>query len=259
MGMLLRRITQHVKEQNWLAVCIDFVIVVIGVGVALFAQQWMSDRQQLANLVEAEAALQGDLGRNYFNAKERIAVATCRIESYQALGEQLLAADDSWTANPRDPENALRQALPAAFRSPSRGWGSNTWETELARGTLNRMPDVRRRQLDSVFRQSEHAQLLQREIWTLQGQLKPLAAAKTIGQSDRLHFYSILGELDEKSALLEHISVQIIENIEEVGIDMNEVDQRVVSDAIADFGVTRGEIYGPCFELQNWPALQSPF
>lgn len=222
--MLLRRITKHVKDQNWFAVGLDFVIVVIGVGVALFAQQWMSDRQQLANLVEAEAALQLDLGRNYFNAKERISVATCRVESYQALAEQLLEADDSWTAKPRDAENTLRQALPAAFRSPSRGWGSNTWETELARGTFNRMPDARRRQLDNLFRQTEHAQLLQREIWTHQGQLKPLAAAKTIGQSDRLHFYSILGELDEESALLEHISGQIIESIEEVGIDLDEAD-----------------------------------
>ena len=29
--MLLRRITQHVKDQNWFAVAVDFVIVVIGV------------------------------------------------------------------------------------------------------------------------------------------------------------------------------------------------------------------------------------
>ena len=29
--MLLRRITEHVKTQNWTAVAIDFVIVVVGV------------------------------------------------------------------------------------------------------------------------------------------------------------------------------------------------------------------------------------
>ena len=30
--MILRRITEHVKAQNWFAVAIDFVIVVVGVG-----------------------------------------------------------------------------------------------------------------------------------------------------------------------------------------------------------------------------------
>lgn len=35
--MALRRLTQHIKDQNWFAVTLDFVIVVIGVGVALAA------------------------------------------------------------------------------------------------------------------------------------------------------------------------------------------------------------------------------
>jgi len=33
--MLLRSISKHVKDQNWFAVALDFVIVVIGVAVAM--------------------------------------------------------------------------------------------------------------------------------------------------------------------------------------------------------------------------------
>ena len=33
--MLLRRITKHIKEQNWFAVGIDFVIVVFGVFIGI--------------------------------------------------------------------------------------------------------------------------------------------------------------------------------------------------------------------------------
>jgi hypothetical protein len=32
--MILRRITQHVKDQNWFAVALDFVIVVVGILIA---------------------------------------------------------------------------------------------------------------------------------------------------------------------------------------------------------------------------------
>ena len=43
--MLLRRITQHVKEQNWFAVGIDFFIVVVGVFVGMQVNNWNEVRQ----------------------------------------------------------------------------------------------------------------------------------------------------------------------------------------------------------------------
>lgn len=54
--MILRRLTEHVKNQNWFAVALDFVIVVIGVGVALMGQQWLSDRQQRAGDCQSNRA-----------------------------------------------------------------------------------------------------------------------------------------------------------------------------------------------------------
>jgi hypothetical protein len=47
--MLLRRITEHVKNQNWTAVGLDFVIVVVGVFVGLQVQEWAEeqDRREL--------------------------------------------------------------------------------------------------------------------------------------------------------------------------------------------------------------------
>lgn len=38
--MLLRRVTKHVKEQNWFAVAIDFLIVVIGVFIGIQVANW---------------------------------------------------------------------------------------------------------------------------------------------------------------------------------------------------------------------------
>jgi hypothetical protein len=46
--MLLRRVIDHVREQNWTAIAIDFVIVVIGVFVGI----------QVANLNEARVERQ---------------------------------------------------------------------------------------------------------------------------------------------------------------------------------------------------------
>ncbi len=38
--MLLRRITQHVKDQNWFAVFVDFLIVVVGVFIGIQVANW---------------------------------------------------------------------------------------------------------------------------------------------------------------------------------------------------------------------------
>ena len=52
--MLLRRITQHVKDQNWFAVFLDFFIVVAGILIAFQITNWNEARVEnnLQSLVE---------------------------------------------------------------------------------------------------------------------------------------------------------------------------------------------------------------
>ena len=63
--MLLRRVTKHIQTQNWFAVLVDFVIVVVGVFVGLQVQDWNDSRKERAEedillarlLVETQALL----------------------------------------------------------------------------------------------------------------------------------------------------------------------------------------------------------
>ncbi len=55
--MLLRRITEHVKAQNWTAVALDFVIVVTGVFIGLQVSDWNENRKIKQNYAEAQARL----------------------------------------------------------------------------------------------------------------------------------------------------------------------------------------------------------
>ena len=47
--MILRRITEHVKTQNWFAVCVDFVIVVLGVFIGIQVSNWNASRADRSN------------------------------------------------------------------------------------------------------------------------------------------------------------------------------------------------------------------
>ena len=43
--MILRRMTEHVKAQNWFAVGLDFLIVVVGVFIGIEIANWNQARQ----------------------------------------------------------------------------------------------------------------------------------------------------------------------------------------------------------------------
>ena len=58
--MLLRRLTEHVRAQNWFAVGLDFVIVVLGVFMATQVANWNEARQDREREQVYIDRLQGD-------------------------------------------------------------------------------------------------------------------------------------------------------------------------------------------------------
>ncbi|MBI1393567.1 MAG: hypothetical protein GC152_12565 [Alphaproteobacteria bacterium] len=63
--MILRRLTEHIRTQNWFAVALDFVIVVVGILIAFQITTWNEGRQDRRDeqryLAELAANLETDL------------------------------------------------------------------------------------------------------------------------------------------------------------------------------------------------------
>ena len=81
--MLLRRITKHVKDQNWFAVALDFFIVVVGILIAFQITNWNDTRQSHA----AERALLERLN-NEFLRGEQLVSGTADLISLIRLGDE---------------------------------------------------------------------------------------------------------------------------------------------------------------------------
>ncbi len=67
--MLLRRISKHVKDENWFAVAIDFFIVVMGVLLGLQAQQWIEGRAAAKDYRAALSRLDVEIDANLAEAQ----------------------------------------------------------------------------------------------------------------------------------------------------------------------------------------------
>ncbi|MEM7328161.1 MAG: hypothetical protein AAF437_05430 [Pseudomonadota bacterium] len=95
--MLLRRITKHVKDQNWFAVGLDFFIVVIGILIAFQITSWNDGRS--ARQLESEymillttdlRTIEGNLSEQL--AQEEAIIANARI-AIQAINTRESGVD----------------------------------------------------------------------------------------------------------------------------------------------------------------------
>lgn len=81
--MILRSLMKHVNDQNWIAVFIDFMIVVVGVFIGIQVSNWNTARQEHNLEREYLGRLAEDLSRSVENADQNI-VAMER--QYRLLG-----------------------------------------------------------------------------------------------------------------------------------------------------------------------------
>ncbi len=132
--MLLRRITEHVKAQNWTAIGLDFFIVVVGVFIGI----------QVANWNEARAERQ--LGRDYTNRlisdlQQDLAAAHSLFGYYDHVLNSVQEADRLIPTSDSDAQALVVAAYRASeFNNnpPNRA----TWDQIVSSGHLGLLPDA---------------------------------------------------------------------------------------------------------------------
>lgn len=72
--MILQRLTQHVKNQNWTAIALEFLIVVLGVFLGLQASNWNETRQLSARETVLKSQLITDVNLILDETREKIAL-----------------------------------------------------------------------------------------------------------------------------------------------------------------------------------------
>ncbi len=107
--MILRRLTEHVKAQNWVAVGIDFAIVVIGVFVGIQVANWNEARVERELVRGHLSEIAEDLRTHLSLDTALLGSATLRIAAVDYIQREafgtplpttLVLATETWTAPP---------------------------------------------------------------------------------------------------------------------------------------------------------------
>ncbi|MEM7329622.1 MAG: hypothetical protein AAF437_12835 [Pseudomonadota bacterium] len=159
--MLLRRITKHVKDQNWFAVALDFFIVVVGILIAFQITNWNDLRQSHA----AERALVERLN-NEFSTLADV------LEQRLVRGEQLVSGTAELITLVRDgdePQNkdAVKSLLLSASRYNAPVASPTTFSDALQSGRLSNLRD-------DTLRDALNGYVISTDWWaTVDGPVEP--------------------------------------------------------------------------------------
>ena len=86
--MLLRSVSRHIKDQNWFAIFIDFIIVVVGVFIGIQVANWNEARVEAVREQEVLVAILDDLKNDLTMIKSNSAMAKVNIDTSNYLLEQ---------------------------------------------------------------------------------------------------------------------------------------------------------------------------
>lgn len=139
--MLLRRITEHVKAQNWTAVALDFVIVVVGVFIGIQVSNWNAAQQENRQEKLIRERLLADFEMIERGVAEAMAYHQRNLDGLQAVIETL----DSGMLSPED-ESLFRNGLRYSYIHNNPAGRSGTFTELLASGRVILIRDENLRQ-----------------------------------------------------------------------------------------------------------------
>ena len=116
---------------GWRAFWSEIVIVVLGVAIALAANEAVQDWTWRSKVEDAETRLHGDIVWAFLWSAEKYAIQPCVDAQLAALGRNVLASGDILKPAPV----IVSKGLPYVVRMPWRPYRFPTWDALLADGT----------------------------------------------------------------------------------------------------------------------------
>jgi hypothetical protein len=134
--MLLRRVMQHVREQNWFAVGIDFLIVVTGVFIGIQVANWNAALQEHRRESLILDRLRADFQIIEHEAEVSVAFHQRNLDGLQTVIETLASG-----VLPVDEEASFRSGLRYAYTHRNATGRSATFIEVLSSGQVSLLRD----------------------------------------------------------------------------------------------------------------------
>ena len=138
--MLLRRFMQHFKDQNWFAVGLDIIVVIVGIFLGMQVQQWYEERTEKERINAQIGSFRNELVLSLDLLNSRKEYYQARVASTDRLRE-LLENDQEIS------EGEFNQLVVSSIRGSSINVTFRGYQELTTTGAISKVLDTRLRDL----------------------------------------------------------------------------------------------------------------
>jgi len=224
------RLFKFSPPHGWNAVAWELGIVVIGVLIALGAQQVAEDINDRYLARQAEDHIRAELAYNSAFASERVATGDCIRSSIVDVRQRLLASGDDWpglqgmplAGAARMPASATLFAFAPALSAPHRIWPVSAWAAATNSTAFNSSRS-RFFSYAALYAMVDWLGRLQDHEIADYSRLMPFDAAQKLDPSVRLELLRDLGTVDADNADAERLAAVFVTAARRNGISPDPV------------------------------------
>jgi hypothetical protein len=200
-------------------------IIVVGVLIALGAEQVVHDIEARSNAAHAQRRIRDELGESMLLGVERVAIDRCLTRRLSLLAQGLASGRRDWTQLVLPPRPGFTpSAFREVYRMPSRNWVEDAYHEALTQGDLNSVDPDQRARLAAVYKQVDHVGQLNDTETQLSTQLATLQFNLRLSQTERSQMLATLTRLDWINSLIVLISRQEFTAFRELGYQLTPED-----------------------------------
>lgn len=252
---MIRFITPERRKTagHWLA---ELAIVVAGVLIALYAQQWDSARQAKKRGAAAVELIRAEMFSNSTVQLERIALHACLRDRLATIAAKIARGDTDWAAFAYPPDSMRMTAIRRIYRSAYRPYNKDAFDGAVASGSLDVMNPGLQISLGRIYRQYALADGLQREEYTLATKLDSLTVGGPIEPAEQRQFLGAISLLDRSNGLAAIMAMQNLSTLRDIGMYPTDSQLQKWKKTVAGKDVSTGSItiarerafYGDCVD-----------
>lgn len=257
---LLRKLSADARRtiSHW---AMEFVIVIAGVLIALWLQDWAERRQALQVMSSAEGAIHEEVRSALKILIWRKTISRCHFDRAERLKTMLLTNGSRW---PGIDENALMQnsvrdvtgvrtVVPSVYPRPTDPFMSAAWNSALTTGALAPMDRQRFEQLTQLYAQIQFLTANSDRENRAASTLSALAFPQELAPETRTRMLEALYEIDNSRFLFDFIGASALAaSMRKLNWnDKAVIDRWIAEDELADR--KQGFRWRPCVQRASNP------
>ena len=254
---MLRKLTadQQRSVRHW---TMEFVVVLVGVLLALWFQQWGERRRAVADMRAAEAAIHDEVKEALKSLIWREAISKCHRERAELLQSMLLNSTMKWQGLNENALIAVKGTLPASvaqsvYQRPVDTFTDAAWASALATGALAPMDRERFSRMVGIYDQIQYLRRTRELEDDAASRLSPLGFPMQLTPELRAEMLRGVYDVDRARFTFELISAdELATSMKQLGWDDKaEIGRWMVEDERE--AKRRGITFRPCVARQKNP------